>query len=598
MIGAVLRHLWAATRATIVLALEFLEWLVTRLLYLLRPPRVGLPTQRDDSRWQDAPRSAAGDVRPPMPPQSVASQPTPPPARPVDAGYLTDEGHEIIPPPPRGAARAERASPGNAPRPGQGSQPASSSAKANSSPTLGTKAFRDFSDRLARQPKPATAAPFVRDLEYEASPGVREALEAIDVGTQVVMVVGRAGTGKTRLIHYLRGRPGHDRQAVVAPTGVAALNASAQTIHSLFMLPHHVLDADDLPDGPTPGQLLRRMSRLVIDEVSMVRADLLDAIDARLRQARASSEPFGGVQVVMVGDFLQMPPVVKDEDLPLFHGLGYHAPYAFNAKVLQRVQAKAISLEKVYRQDDALFIDLLSRIREGTDLEQTVAKLNTRCVGPHRAGMVPLLLTPTRGGAERYNQSGMASLSGEANVFRAQIVGELRVDKDQMPVPEELALKVGARVIAAKNDTAERRWVNGSIGTVTQIEPDKVRVRFDHSNEEHDLGIAGWDKVRQQWNDQAGRIDNRVLGSYRQIPLNHAWAMTIHKAQGLTLDDVRVDLASGAFAAGQTYVALSRARSLAGLSLARPLRVSDVLVHPMLMDFTRWLEEHDGDDPA
>lgn len=140
--------------------------------------------------------------------------------------------------------------------------------------------------------------------------------------------------------------------------------------------------------------------------------------------------------------------------------------------------------------------------------------------------------------------------------------------------------------------------MNGSMGTVTRVESDKVRVRFDHSNEEHDLGIASWDKVRQQWNDQASRIDNRIVGSYRQIPLNHAWAMTIHKAQGLTLENVRVDLAGGAFAAGQAYVALSRARSLAGLSLARPLRVSDVPVHPMLMDFTRWLEAHDGDDPV
>src|SRR3954463_11412413 len=451
---------------------------------------------------------------------------------------------------------------------------------------------------LPTQGKPAGQKPkFQRDETYERSPGVSEALAAIDAGAPVVLVVGRAGTGKTRLVRYLRERPGGDKQAVVAPTALAALNAQAQTIHSFFKLPPLLLDANALPNERGFGVLYRRMRRLVIDEISMVRVDLIDAIDARLRAIRADGRPFGGVQIVMVGDFLQLPPVVENDHRPLLQGLGYQTPYAFSARAVETVPVTTVSLEQVYRQDEKDFIDVLSQIRMGEGLPDAVTFLNERCLGPHRATAQPLLLTPTKAVAERYNQRGLNALPSDPVIFRAEITGRLEIDRDRLPVPEHLELKVGARVMAMKNDP-EGRWYNGSLGTVMGIHEGGVLVRFDRSGDEHLVAGAEWTKVRQEWNDESQSIENRPVGAFWQIPLVPAWAITIHKAQGLTLDDVRLDLGSGAFAPGQVYVALSRVRTLAGLSLARPLRPMEVQADPMLLGFMEWAQRERGTPQA
>jgi hypothetical protein len=292
-------------------------------------------------------------------------------------------------------------------------------------------------------PQPLAGGPprgFVRDPAYEASDGVRDALSAIDNGSLAVVVLGRAGTGKTRLVQYLRGRPGSERQAVVAPTAIAALNAKAQTIHSMFRLPPRVLDARNLPGKPPPDRLFRYLTRLVVDKVSMVRADLLDAVDARLREARADPRPFGGVQVVMVGDFLQLPPVVDDEAMDVLHGLGYRAPFAFCAHIMSRLPATPVLLDRVYRQEERDFVEALARVRRAEDAAGAIALLNERCFRPHRDGRVPLLLTPTRAEAERHNRAGLAALSGSPTEYRAVVEGELKLDKDRLPAPELLVL--------------------------------------------------------------------------------------------------------------------------------------------------------------
>lgn len=422
--------------------------------------------------------------------------------------------------------------------------------------------------------------------EYEDSPGVREALAAVDSKRPIILIAGRAGTGKTRLVHYLRERSGGDKQAVVAPTGVAALNARAQTIHSFFQFPFGVIDARNLKPTRIAGKLFRNMERLVIDEVSMVRADILDAIDAKLRQTRGSMAPFGGVQVVLVGDFLQLSPVVERGDLPILQGLGYGSPYAFSARVLKDAAVDVIELDRVYRQEEQAFIDLLAKIRVGEDVEEAVRRLNERCVGPHRAGATPIMLTPTRAAAEQYNREGMERIAGPAVAYTAKIDGALGIAGDRLPVPERLELKVGARVMAVKNDLA-KRWVNGSLGTVVTVEPERVQVAFDNSKT-YPVEPVAWEKVRQDWDETNQSITATSVAAYTQIPLLPAWAVTVHKAQGLSLDDVRIDLGRGAFASGQVYVALSRARTLDGLSLTRPIRPSDVKVDPMLLDFTRW----------
>src|SRR3954466_6463837 len=461
-------------------------------------------------------------------------------------------------------------------------------------PMPNTRQFGEFNRHLPTQGKPAGRRPeFQRDETYERSPGVGEAFAAIDAGAPVVLVVGRAGTGKTRLVRYLRERPGGDKQAVVAPTALAALNAQAQTIHSFFKLPPLLLDANALPDERGFGVLYRRMQRLVIDEISMVRVDLIDAVDARLRAIRDDGRLFGGVQVVMVGDFLQLPPVVQNDHRPLLHGLGYRTPYAFSARALEQVPVTTVSLEQVYRQDERDFIDILSQIRMGEGLPDAVTFLNERCVGPHRTAAQPLLLTPTKAAAERYNQRGLDALPSDPVIFCGEITGRLEIDRDRLPVPERLELRVGARVMAMKNDP-EGRWYNGSLGTVMGIDEGGVFVRFDRSGNQNTVSRAEWAQGREEWNEESQSIENRQVGAYWQIPLIPAWAITIHKAQGLTLDDVRLDLGSGAFAPGQVYVALSRVKTLAGLSLVRPLRPTEVQADPMLRGLMAWAQSGKG----
>ena len=467
-----------------------------------------------------------------------------------------------------------------APPPSDDEAPAFSSSSPPQKKSFPTRGKKEPQVSKIMPRRPVEAPVFRADPHYEALPGIAETLTAIDAENPVVLVLGRAGTGKTTLIRYLKQRPGGETQAVVAPTGVAALNAGAQTIHSFFQLPPVLLNPEQLESGRYFGQIHKKITRLVIDEISMVRVDVLDAIDARLREIKKSSKPFGGVQIVMVGDFMQLPPVVRDDDRQILAQLGYTTPFAFSARVLQHVPVTRISLDHVFRQNEQTFIDILGRIRAGVDLHQTVALINQHCVGPHRDGVAPLLLTATLAAADRFNREGLAALKGEASVFNAETKGKF----EGVPLPQHLELKAGARVMATRNDT-DRRWINGSLGTVTKIKDNDVYVRFDHNKDEHHIEQVKWEKIRQVWNEEQGKIENEVMGTYQQLPLIPAWAITIHKAQGLTLDDVRIDFGTGAFAPGQVYVALSRVRSLEGLSLNRPLRVSDFHFEPMVQAF-------------
>ena len=277
----------------------------------------------------------------------------------------------------------------------------------------------------------------------------------------------------------------------------------------------------------------------------------------------------------------------------MLEGLGYEAPYAFNAHALQSVPLETVTLDRVWRQDEQEFVEILGRIRSREGIAEALERLNGRCVGPHRDGVKPLLLTPTRAAAERYNNQGLMALGGARAGFRAAIERDFAMGAANLPVPEYLELAVGARVMAVRNDP-QGRFVNGSLGTVTRLGSDGAFVQFDRRAQEHLVAPVTWEKVRQQWNEAKQKIENEVVGAYRQVPLIHAWAVTIHKAQGLTLDDVRVDLGAGAFAPGQVYVALSRVRTLAGLSFARPLRPGDVRAEPVLVAFTKWAQASDA----
>lgn len=408
-----------------------------------------------------------------------------------------------------------------------------------------------------------------------------EALQAIRRGDPVVMIAGRAGTGKSTLIRILLESDGGN-QVVLAPTGVAAVNVGGQTIHSFFRIPPRLHNFSEIQPRRGGSKLFKNLKRVIIDEISMVRADLLDTVDYALQLNRKDSRPFGGVQMVLVGDFLQLPPIVRGDEEEILNNMGYDTPFAFSAKCLREIPATSIELVKVHRQDDPEYIRLLGNLRSGHDLEATIHAFNNICLGEHKREASPVILTGTNAVADKYNALGLMQLSGEAMTYEGTISGEFKLDKDKLPAPDLLTLKVGARIMMVKNDKA-KNWVNGSLGTVTRLAKYRIWVKLDDKTEEYEVENASWENIRYEWDEALQRIEATVVGSYSQIPVIPAWALTIHKAQGLTLENVRIDLERGAFASGQAYVALSRARSLDGLSFACPLRVSDIIIDHRLL---------------
>jgi ATP-dependent exoDNAse (exonuclease V) alpha subunit len=401
--------------------------------------------------------------------------------------------------------------------------------------------------------------------------------EAIDTEKdRPLLIVGRAGTGKTTLIREILSNR-NVRQVVLAPTGIAALQAGGQTIHSFFKIPPGLNDLRDLP--PIYGRqasLIKSIDRMIIDEISMMRADLLDTVDFTLRRTRKRDSPFGGIQVIMVGDFFQLPPVVGNDERDSFGKL-YENRYIFSSKIIQEIEPKIIELTKVFRQRDEKFIEILGNIREGRNIFESIAFLNKMCVRDHDSGEVPLLLTAYNITADTYNLSKLMELPGELCEYMGKIEGDFNIAKNKLPSPELLQLKVGARVMMTKNDT-QLRWVNGSLGTVEELTSDSILIRIDHSTQICDVNKCKWERNVYTFDQSENRIEKKIIGRYIQFPIQLAWASTIHKAQGLTLNDVRLDLSTRNFECGQTYVALSRATSLDGLSFTHPLSEEDIIV--------------------
>ncbi len=448
-----------------------------------------------------------------------------------------------------------------------------------------TKAVREegrFRGRKGGAKKKAKRARVPKAAAYEISPPFRQALDAIAEGTQVLFVTGRAGTGKSTFIRILRDEFPEKNIVVVAPTGIAALNAGGQTIHSFFHFPPTMLDPAEITKDDEP-EVFEKIDILVIDEVSMVRADLLDAVDASLRINRKSKERFGGVQVVLVGDLFQLPPVPPRGDDALVLRNRYHSFQFFGANCLRGLAMTSIELSHVYRQTDQAFIALLGDLRTGRNVAAACAELNRQCAnqlpdGPH------LVLAPKNDAADRENARRLAELAGRSRTYTATLEGNFRArSDDRLPAPHELTLKPQAQVMFTKND-AERRWVNGTTGTVLRLTKSTVEVELENGAV-HEVEPERWENIRYQYDSSEDRIIAEVAGAYEQFPLMPAWAVTIHKAQGLTLARVHVDFGSGAFAEGQAYVALSRCRRLQDLSLARPLRVGDIKASAEIAEF-------------
>ncbi len=400
--------------------------------------------------------------------------------------------------------------------------------------------------------------------------GYVKARRLVEEGSRVVFVSGNAGTGKTTLIRYLQDDLAL-RHVVLAPTGVAALNAGGATIHSFFRFPPRIIDSDGLRI-PRDRRLYQKLELLIIDEASMVRADTLDNIDAFLRACNDDYSPFGGVRLLLLGDMFQLPPVVTSAEREVLERRGYESPYFFSAACLRGVGIAHVELDEIFRQTDPEFIALLNKVRVAEETESVVQRLNAWCGNPEREH--DITLTCTNAAADAINGEELARLPGEERLFLGESAGRFGVDGDRLPSPAELRLKPGARVMFTKNDE-EGRWVNGTLGVVTWLAAQRIEVNVVGAGI-HEVPRVVWQSYTYRFDRESDRIVSDEVGHYTQFPLMPAWAVTIHKSQGKTLGRVLVDLGSGAFAPGQAYVALSRCRSLDGLRLARPLRVSDI----------------------
>ncbi|MBN2566265.1 MAG: AAA family ATPase [Candidatus Eisenbacteria bacterium] len=417
----------------------------------------------------------------------------------------------------------------------------------------------------------------------EVVPEYEQTLALLRARAPLILATGGAGTGKSTLIRYLRA--GSDmRMAVVAPTGVAALNAGGVTIHSLFKLPPKLIQAEDVKPA-YDRQLFEKLELLVIDEVSMVRPDLLDGVDRSLRLTRQRITPFGGVQVLLLGDLFQLPPVAPRDQQLVLREMGYATDYFFSAKGVADSPLVAVLLTRVFRQVDPAFVELLNMVREGKDLASVLAVINESCLAGEQVSKDDLVLTTTNRAADQRNRMELDRLKGQQRTYTGAIEGTFKFENDRLPSPMDLALKPSARVMFTKNDD-RKRWVNGTTGRVVELKTKSVRVELDDSGSEVvEVETVSWEQYRYEYDDDEDQIVAKVVGRYSQLPLMLAWAVTIHKAQGKTLSRAVVDLGARAFASGQVYVALSRVRALSDLRLLRPIREDDVRCDPLVTAF-------------
>ena len=424
-----------------------------------------------------------------------------------------------------------------------------------------------------------------------------------NTGTNLFLT-GKAGTGKTTFLRLLKARS-PKRMVVLAPTGIAAINAGGVTIHSFFQLPFapYVPDTSFSADGSASYRfrfgkekinIMRSMDLLVIDEISMVRADLLDAVDHILRRYRDRFKPFGGVQLLMIGDLQQLAPVVKDDEWKLLKNY-YDTPYFFSSQALKESQFCSIELTTVYRQNDTTFLDMLNRIRENRCDAALLESLNRRYLpdfSPNEDGYIQLVTHNYQ--AQRINNYELEKLPGRAYVFQASIEGKF--PEYSYPTEQALELKQGAQVMFVKNDSSgNHRYFNGMIGEVTSISANHIEVRSKEGDEPFALQPEEWANAKYVLDEETKEIKEEVEGVFKQYPLKLAWAITVHKSQGLTFDKAIIDV-SGSFAHGQAYVALSRCRTLEGLVLSAPIPARAIISDQAVDAFTRQARESAPDE--
>lgn len=405
-------------------------------------------------------------------------------------------------------------------------------------------------------------------------------IEAVRTRGESAFVTGKAGTGKSTMLRLVRDALG-SASVVLAPTGVAALNVQGQTISSFFGFPPRYIDRTKV-SLPRSREALRRVRTIIVDEVSMVRADVIEGMDSVLRQAQQRDLPFGGVQMLFFGDPFQLPPVVDDPELLRAFSTNFGGAYFFNAPSYTALSPTKFELQRIHRQSDPTFIRVLNDIRLGAATSETFFILNSRLAPEGSAQEQTLTLTSTNGQADAVNSRRMDALRTVPTEYVARVTDTF--DEAIFPTARILALKPGARVMFLRNDR-QKRWVNGTVGTVLECRARDVSVQVGPSV--FTVGAETWENVRYKFSPQSGKVEPTVVGTFIQIPLRIAYAVTIHKSQGLTLERARIDLGKGAFAHGQLYVALSRCRSLEGLELTQPVTARDVIVDSVVAAFDR-----------
>ncbi len=404
-------------------------------------------------------------------------------------------------------------------------------------------------------------------------------LKEILTSRRNLFLTGRAGTGKTTLLKRLL-RDAGDKAVVLAPTGLAAVNAGGQTIHSFFKFPPRMLDKADVKKMRNQ-RLVKTLETMIIDEISMVRADMMQTISEMLQLNRGNREPFGGVRMILSGDLHQLPPVVESQVEPILQD-SFGGPWFFKAPGFQDGQFRLAALKHVFRQEDEKFLAILNGMRNSRLSPEEVATVQSRVSTrtPAEASETHVVLTPNNAAAWRINQQRLEELDGVPTSFECSTDGQF--DERSFPTEAVLELKPGARVMLIKNDH-QGRWVNGSIGTVEALSDKDAFVSID--GETHRIAPQAWEKYRYEFDSDKKAVNRQVVGSFRQLPLRLAYAVTIHKSQGMTLDNVYIDFDNGMFAHGQAYVAFSRCRSLEGLELSRELRPRDIIIDKTAFQF-------------